>query len=125
MATKHQKEAAAFVLMLMHARTNAHMLHLQTRSFAQHMALDELYKGLPDLIDAFVENFQGVYGVIDEYPADYTPPKSDPIVEIGYLARSIKRERESLPQDSQLQNIVDEIATLVDTTNYKLKTFTK
>lgn len=113
--------AADFILSLMHAQTNAHLLHLKSRSYAQHMALGALYEGLDDLTDSYAEAYQGIYGVIDKYPTTYTPPKEDPIAEVVYLARYIKRAREDLPEDTQLQNIVDEIAALVDTTVYKLR----
>ena len=71
---------AALVLGLFHARTFAHLLHLQTRSYAQHMALDALYNDIGGLVDAYVEAFQGRYGVIVEYPNSLPPfPVSDPI----------------------------------------------
>lgn len=36
-----------------------HMLHLMTTSYAQHMALGELYEGLPELIDVVAESLIG------------------------------------------------------------------
>lgn len=117
---KHEP-TAEFIATLMHARTNAHILHLRSKSYAQHKALGSLYDSIGDLIDTFAEAYQGIYGVIDDYPADYTSPKADPIVEIGYLDRYITRQREKLPQDSSLQNVVDEIAALIQSTIYKIK----
>lgn len=117
---KHEP-TAEFIITLMHARTNAHLLHLRSKSYAQHMALNAFYDGIGDLIDTFAENYQGIYGVIDDYPAVYDPPKADPAIELGYVDRYLTRQREKIPQDSNLQNIVDEIATLVQSTIYKLK----
>lgn len=43
--------AAEVVMQLLHAATSAHLLHLSARSLAAHLALDELYKALPGLVD--------------------------------------------------------------------------
>ena len=40
-----------FILTLLHAATNTHILHFRTKSFAQHMALGTFYEELPDLVD--------------------------------------------------------------------------
>jgi hypothetical protein len=37
------------------------------------------------------------------------------------LSKYVEYERKKLPQDSELQNIIDEIAQLIDSTIYKLK----
>ena len=36
-------------------------------------------------------------------------------------SKYVEDERKRLPQDSELQNIIDEIAQLIDSTIYKLK----
>ena len=53
---KTNPKAAEFMMVLLHAATIAHIIHLQTNSFAQHMALDELYQALPDLADELIED---------------------------------------------------------------------
>ena len=56
-----------FILTLLHAATNTHILHLRSKSFSEHSALGEFYQALPDLVDAVVEATQGRYGdLIDE-----------------------------------------------------------
>ena len=40
-----------FILLCFHARTNAHVLHLETRSYAAHKALNEFYDEIVDLAD--------------------------------------------------------------------------
>ena len=72
--SSNSKEAADFVLMLLHAVTNTHILHWQTRSFSNHMALGEFYDSLQDLVDTYVESYQGKYGIINNYMVDYSPP---------------------------------------------------
>lgn len=120
-AKQTMEPVAKFVALLLHARTSAHILHLQTQSYAQHMALGSLYESIGGLADDFVEAFQGLYGIIDEYPAGFVPPSRDALAEVVALGRSVKTMRRQIPQESELQNIVDEIASLIDGTIYKLR----
>lgn len=115
------KDCAKFVEMLLHAGTNAHILHLKTKSYAQHKALGEFYESIIELTDDFAEAYQGVYGLITEYPGEYKPPNDDPIMELRNLGARVKTLRKSLPQDTELQNLIDEIAGEIDQTLYKLR----
>jgi hypothetical protein len=54
------------------------------------------------------------------FPTVYHQPK-DPIRYMESLQRFVADARQDLPQDSELQNIVDEIADLINSTTYKLK----
>ena len=55
---------ADFVGTLFLARDVAHSVHLNTRSFAKHSALNEFYDGIVDLADKFAEAYQGRHGLI-------------------------------------------------------------
>jgi hypothetical protein len=112
-----------FILTLLHAATNTHILHLQTKSFAEHMALNEFYQALPDLVDAVVEATQGRYGQIIEYPVQYYAPAKNGLEELEMLKDYVDEERhkEGIPQDSEIQNLIDEIASQIDSTLYKLR----
>lgn len=113
--------APAFFVRLLHSSTQAHMLHLKSKSYAQHMALGELYEGLPGLVDSLVETYQGCEGVIEEYPAVAVTPADDPLVFVGALRDFICDNRKSVGDESELQNIVDEVLALVKKTLYKLE----
>lgn len=110
-----------FILTLLHAATNTHILHFRTKSFAQHMALGTFYEELPDLVDTLAEAIQGLTGELIEFPQDYYAPADTPLQELLDLKDYVKEERKNLPQDSEIQNIVDEIADLINTTTYKIK----
>ena len=56
-----------FLGTLMSSRTQAHIFHLQTSSYAAHKALNEYYDGIVDLIDSYAEMAQGRYGIIRSY----------------------------------------------------------
>ena len=110
-----------FFLTLLHAATNTHILHLQTKSFAEHMALNTFYTELPELVDGVIEAVQGLTEQIIEYPKDYYPPLDNGLDELLSLKEYVRDNRKVLPQDSEIQNEVDAIAKLIDSTIYKLK----
>jgi len=121
--------ANEFVGQLLHAVTVAHVLHLRTGSFSQHKALEELYEGLQDSVDEFAEAYQGSYGMIEDYPASLGMPElprgpmlppSVPVEWLATLSQFVQEGRKSMPQDSELQNLVDEIQGLIDRANYRL-----
>jgi hypothetical protein len=110
-----------FATCLLHSVTGAHMLHLATRSFAEHKALEEFYNAIGDLVDAFVEAYQGKYATRVTYLPQFNLPTSATDYFI-YLKDEVAvlRSASGFPQDSELQNIADEIASLIDGTLYKL-----
>ena len=112
-----------FILTLLHAATNTHILHWQTKSFADHMALNEFYQALPELIDAVVEATQGRTGQLIDYPVQYYAPASTGLEELEMLKDYVDEERhkEGIPQESEIQNLIDEIASQIDSTLYKLR----
>ena len=112
-----------FVQCLLHSVTNAHILHFQSLSYSQHMALGAYYDEVSDLVDGFVEAFQGKYGLLTNYKADYQLPDSNPVVYLTYLKDEVAtlRRMPDFPQDSELQNEVDTIANLINSTLYKLR----
>lgn len=114
------KAAAAFVMRCFHARTTAHVLHLKTRSYAQHKALNDFYDGIIGLIDNFAEAWQGEYGLMENYPPAYTM-HADGLSLMDDLAKWIETNRDAICDDTYCQNIIDEVVALVRTTQYKLK----
>ena len=111
-----------FVMCLLHSVTNGHILHLTTTSYAEHKALQGYYTKIDDLVDDFIEAFQGKYGLLHDFTADYELPGT-PVEYLTYLKDEVAtlRKEERFPQDSELQNNVDEIAQLIDSTLYKLR----
>jgi len=114
------ENCALFLATLLHSATNTHFFHWSTDSYAKHKALAKYYDSIIDLTDAFAESYMGKYGKFTSFPSVYHQPK-DPIRYMESLQSFVKEARMELPQDSELQNIVDEIADLINTTAYKLK----
>lgn len=117
------KIVAEFAGRILHAVTMGHMLHLQTRSFSEHMALNTFYDSIGDLADSFIESYQGKYWLIEDYPDGFEPPSKDAVKEIRAFSDFVEstRHAKEFPQDSELQNIIDEIQSLINSTLYKLR----
>ena len=113
--------AAEFFMTLLHAATAGHILHFQTRSFASHMALDAFYSELPALVDSVVEAYQGRYGLVLDYPDGFSVPAGSPLEFVGALDDYVRSNRSTVASDSELQNLIDEIQQLIDSTLYKLR----
>ena len=117
---KYNESAAAFVSVLFHSATVTHFMHLQTKSFAQHMALGEYYDAIVELADKWAEAYQGCYDIITNYPKDFHLA-TEPVKYLTQIKEFVDDIRKDLPSESQLQNIVDEIADQIDSTLYKLR----
>lgn len=110
-----------FILTLLHSATNTHILHWQTKSYAEHVALGEFYEAMPGLVDDLVEATQGALGEILEFPVDYYPPAKDGLTELQDLRDYFVATRSIMPGDSEIQNLLDNIGDQIDSTLYKLR----
>lgn len=113
-------DAAEFIAALLHSSTVAHFMHLSTDSYAAHKALGGYYEKIVDLADQFAEAYQGRYNKIKKYPEEFHSAK-EPVKYLKSMQAFVDEARGDLPQDSEIQNIIDEISHLIDSTLYKLK----
>lgn len=113
-------KVALFAATLLHSATNAHFFHWSTGSIAKHEALGVYYDEIIDAVDVYIECFMGIYGKIEEFPNCYHEPK-EPIAYMQSLQVFVREARDDLPKDSELCNLVDGIADLINKTVYKLK----
>ena len=118
------KDAAEFVGVLLHSSTATHFLHLQTASYAAHKALGHYYENIVNLADRWAESYQGHMGIIPlaDYPEGFKV-QSDAKKYADSLLTFVKGIRGDLPQETDLQNIVDEIVAEITTLIYKLERF--
>jgi len=116
------KDCAMFVQTLLHSATIAHQLHLSSKSYSEHKALAKYYENIEDVVDALVESYQGKYGLIESYPTNYhNSGNKSALAYMESLQKFVGEARGSLPQDSELQNEIDNIVNLINSTVYKLK----
>ena len=113
--------------MFLHSRTQAHIFHTRVNgegSLAAHTALQAYYEAIVPLIDGLVETYQGQYGLI-EYKevngVDNDASKENMIKYFDNLCKFLAKERQDEKlQMSWLQNDIDNIASLLYSTKYKL-----
>ena len=115
--------AADFMGLLFLARDVAHSVHLNTRSYSKHVALNTFYDTVIDHADAFAEAYQGRHGLIGPITL-HSAKKTTNITE--FLESSLAeieemRYKVAKKEDSSLQQLIDNIVELYLTTLYKLK----
>lgn len=105
---------------LLNYRTQAHLLHLKSKSYAEHEALGEFYKDLLKKTDDLIETYQGQYGIVDiEIKSSEKFSSASDFLKTA--AEEIKSEREQFKkEDTHLHNVIDEIIALTYKTLYKV-----
>ena len=114
---------ADFMGMLFLARDVTHSVHLNTRSFSKHKALNIFYERIVSAADDFAEAYQGRHGLIGPITLQ-SASKTSNVVE--FLEDSLKRIEEVRYEvcdktDSSLQQLIDNIIEIYLRTLYKLK----
>lgn len=116
----NEKLAGTIISLLFEARTIAHQLHLQTTSFSIHKALDEYYHDIVERADALAENLQGRYGIIKKFPSISLDTDS-PVELVENVISWIDANRMKICDEPEIQNLIDEVQNLNNSTLYKLK----
>jgi hypothetical protein len=116
-------EISQLISYLFHSRTQTHIFHLQTTSFAEHMALNAYYDGIVPLIDGLVESYQGKYGIVTGYSNYKLLEYKGNDQTIAYLEQlcSVVDQTFNSIEDTYIQNQLDTITELIKSTIYKLK----
>lgn len=116
-------KAADFVGLLFLARDVAHSVHLNTRSFSKHMALNTFYDEIIEHADKFSEAYQGRHGLIGPISLMSAKKTSNIIEFLESQLEEIESARYDVvdKSDSSLQQLIDNIVELYLTTLYKLR----
>jgi hypothetical protein len=97
--------------------------HWQSQSYSEHIALNEYYDGIPDIVDGLVESYQGKYGIQKGYRLfevrDYSTPE-EVINFLKQLDADVEMLRQSI-KETYIQNQIDNVLQLIETTVYKLE----
>ena len=115
--------AAEFVGQLFLARDVAHSVHLNTRSYAKHKALQEFYEAIVDHADAFAEAYQGRHGLIGPISLHSAKKTTNVIEFLQDQLAELEAARYDVvsKSDSSLQQLIDNIVELYLSTLYKLR----
>lgn len=100
------------------ARNRAHALHLQTKSYAEHKALEFFYTEIANKADEFAEVYQGCYDC--RLSLSFGSPALDAKALMTGLRGWIKKNRGDISGDTHLQNLIDEIVAVIDRALYLL-----
>jgi hypothetical protein len=116
-------KAAEFVGLFFLARDVTHSVHLNTRSYAKHKALQEFYEGIVELADGFAEAYQGRHGLIGPISLQSAKKTSNVVEFLQNQVEEIESVRYTVcpKTDTPLQNLIDGIVELYLSTLYKLK----
>jgi len=121
---KAEKASAAdFIGMLFLARDVTHSVHLSTRSYSKHKALQKFYEGIIPRADAFAEAYQGKHGLMGPI-VFYSAKKTTNVIEfLQDQMEEIEKVRYDIFEktDTPLQNLIDGIVEIYLSTLYKLK----
>jgi hypothetical protein len=116
-------KAAEFIGLLFLARDVTHSVHLNTRSYSKHVALNIFYDRIIGAADDFAEAYQGRHGLIGPITL-HSVKKTNNVIE--FLEDSLKEIEDARYEvcdksDSSLQQLIDNIVEVYLRTLYKLK----
>lgn len=114
-----KQKASEFVARCFAARNAMHQFHLITQSYAGHKASQKFYEDIIPLADDFAECIAGRIGKFDNFPV-VNEKSPDGLTVIGNLTKYIDAIRQIFPF-SEIQNIIDSILHLCNSTAYKLR----
>ena len=117
------KTAADFVGLLFLARDVTHSVHLNTRSYSKHVALNTFYDEIIDLADGFAEAYQGRHGLIGPITLHSAKKTTNVLEFLTDQVAEIEECRYDVcsKSDTPLQNLIDGIVELYLSTIYKLR----
>jgi len=103
-------------------RNLLHFAHWETNSFAQHMALGELYDEIVDQVDDIVECYQGKYGLLKGLYSQRASVPKDILRHVKEEAEWIAQNREAIASGCDpIMNLLDELDAAYLKTIYKLE----
>ena len=114
---------ADFIGQLFLARDVTHSVHLNTRSYSKHVALNIFYDRIIDAADDFAESYQGRHGLMGPITL-HSATKTTNIIE--FLEDSLKQIENARYEvvdktDMSLQQLIDNIIEIYLRTLYKLR----
>jgi hypothetical protein len=123
---ENETNPACFIDCLFHSRNQAHVFHLQPSSYAAHKALNEYYEAIIPMADTIAEAYAGRHGTIkglgrEKYTILEGQDKILPYFES--LLKKVESMRYTCfnKEESNIQNEIDNVVTLICSIMFKLK----
>ena len=118
------KNVEQFFGTLQQATVESWKEHLKTDKYSKHIALNEFYDEIVELVDTLIEDYMGIYGKVKDYENILTTEKIGAVEYLESLREMCKSAQDDLfddEDDSELVSDIDNILSLIDSTLYKLK----
>ena len=115
--------AAQLMGLLFLGRNVAHSVHLNTRSYSKHVALNIFYERIIGAADDFAEAYQGRHGLIGPIAIPAAKKTTNIIEFLQSQLEEIEKGRYEIcdKSDSTLQQLIDNIVEVYLRTLYKLR----
>lgn len=98
--------------------------HLRTAKYAKHIALNEFYEEMPELVDALIEAWMGANGKkIKGYENILQSSNMNTLTYLKELKKIVKQGYELVEDNEELESHLDDIMELINSTLYKVKEF--
>ncbi len=97
--------------------------HLQTSKYSKHMALDEFYKDMPDLVDDLIEAYVGHTGEkVEDFKNVLKAEDLNALEYLEELHEICQSGYDLLPEDApELKSALDAIKEKIDSVMYKVR----
>ena len=100
--------------------------HLKTRKHHVHVDLNDFYESALDKIDNIIEQYQGICGIVeDPFTNCVVGEGKDEISYLQELKGFIENNKCILGDHSEINSSIDDLLGLIDSTLYKLTSFTE
>ena len=116
-------KACDFVGILFLARDVTHSVHLNTRSYSKHKALQKFYENIIELADTFAEAYQGRHGLMGPISLQSAKKTTNVLEFLENQLEEIEADRYKVCEESDtaIQNLIDEVVALYLSTIYRLR----
>ena len=96
--------------------------HLRTAKYAKHIALNEFYEKMPELVDALIEAWMGANGKkIKGYENILQSSNMNTLTYLKELKKLVRQGYELVEDNEELESHLDDIMELINSTLYKVK----
>lgn len=118
-----KKLAGEMVAMVMLGRDLAHRAHWKTSSYSEHKALQEFYEKVVDVLDTFVEQYQGRYNELLDVPLADNEFEGEIADILDQQMAWIEDNRTNIcsRDETALHNVIDEIVGTYQRALYRLR----
>lgn len=96
--------------------------HLRTAKYAKHIALNDFYEEMPELVDALIEAWMGANGKkIKGYENILQSSNMNTLTYLKELKKVVSQGYDLMNENEELKSHLDDIMELINSTLYKVK----